>query len=910
VAAGVKIATFNINNINRRLPNLLQWLQAAEPDIACLQELKSTDAEFPEQAIANAGYRAVWHGQKTWNGVAILSRDAEPVVTRTALPGDSDDTEARYIEAAVNGILVANIYLPNGNPQPGPKFEYKLAWLKRLQAHARTLLRTKAPVVLAGDYNVAPTELDIYPTKSWDDDALVQPESRTAYARLVKQGWTDALRSLHPAERIYTYWNYMRHRWERDAGLRIDHLLLSPSLAGRLEAAGVDRDVRGQDGASDHAPVWITLKDQSSRTRGRGGKAAAAIKSKEARPEFIAPQLCETVERPPSHKGWVHEVKLDGYRTQLQVRNRHAALRTRTGLDWTSKFRTTAKAAARFPDCIIDGEVVAFDAHGKPSFSALQAALSGGRTQDLVYFAFDLLFEGEHDLRRAPLHERKARLKKLLEDHRDDERIRYVEHIEGNGADVLQSASQLNFEGIISKKLDSPYLSGRTANWVKAKCRPGHEVVIGGWTTNKSQFRSLLAGVYRGGQFVYVGRVGTGYGRDIIARILPRLRKVETKASPFEGKDAPLLKRDVHWTRPELVAEIEFAGWTTDGHLREAAFKGLRDDKPADEVESDKPVQSKNQTKSAILVSSSRASGQTAEVMGVAVSHTDKPLWANDGSGQPITKLDLAHYFESIGPWMIQHLKGRPCSIVRAPHGFGGQQFFQRHAMPGLSDLITLTQAFGDRQPYIQIDRVEALIAVTQMAGMELHPWNCQPGEPEVPGRLVFDLDPAPDVPFAAVIEAAHKMRDILELLGLTAFCKTTGGKGLHVVTPLAPSKAHMDWPEAKKFAHDVCAAMMRDDPKRFVLNMAKDKRRGRIFLDFLRNDRIATAVAPLSPRLRPHAPVSMPVTWPQVKSGLDPSQFTVRSAPGLLKRSKAWADYDLAGKPLKLAIARLAKVL
>ncbi len=255
----MKIATFNINNVNRRLPNLLQWLKTAKPDVVCLQELKCTDDAFPADALAKAGYASAWRGQRTWNGVAILSRGAEPVITRTALPGDADDVQARYIEAAVSGILIGCIYLPNGNPQPGPKFDYKLAWFKRLATHARKLLREEVPVVLAGDFNVAPTDIDIYPTKSWDDDALIQPPTRAAYARLLKQGWTDALRELHSDERIYTFWHYLRHRWERNAGLRIDHLLLSPALAPHLEAAGVDRNVRGKPGASDHAPVWIEL---------------------------------------------------------------------------------------------------------------------------------------------------------------------------------------------------------------------------------------------------------------------------------------------------------------------------------------------------------------------------------------------------------------------------------------------------------------------------------------------------------------------------------------------------------------------------------------------------------------------------------------------------------------------------
>lgn len=255
----MKVATFNINNINRRLPNLLMWLKRAKPDIVALQELKSIDDGFPRAAIERAGYGAVWRGQKTWNGVAILARRAEPVLIRTALPGDNSDHEARYIEAAVKGVIVTSLYLPNGNPQPGPKFDYKLDWFRRLRAHAAKFIKQEIPVVLAGDYNVAPTALDIYPTKSWDKDALIQPKSRAAFQALIRQGWTDAIRTLHPSKPAFTFWDYKRNRWPRDAGLRLDHLLISPALAPRLKQAGVDRMVRGEEGASDHAPAWATL---------------------------------------------------------------------------------------------------------------------------------------------------------------------------------------------------------------------------------------------------------------------------------------------------------------------------------------------------------------------------------------------------------------------------------------------------------------------------------------------------------------------------------------------------------------------------------------------------------------------------------------------------------------------------
>jgi exodeoxyribonuclease III len=290
----MKIASFNINNIKRRLPNLLAWLSEAAPDVVCLQELKATDREFPAAALDRAGYQAVWRGQPTWNGVAILARDATPIVTRTALPGDADDTQSRYIEAAVNGVIVACIYAPNGNPQPGPKFDYKLAWLDRLIAHAAELYAAGVPVVLAGDYNVVPTERDIYPTKSWDHDALLQPQSRAAYARLLQQGWTDSIRTLYPDEAMYTYWDYKRMRWQRNGGLRIDHILLSPDVAGRIEAAGVDREVRGREDASDHAPVWVVLGDGA-----RAGRKPAKRSNRKA----PSPRAAKTAAAPPVARG-------------------------------------------------------------------------------------------------------------------------------------------------------------------------------------------------------------------------------------------------------------------------------------------------------------------------------------------------------------------------------------------------------------------------------------------------------------------------------------------------------------------------------------------------------------------------------------------------------------------------------
>jgi bifunctional non-homologous end joining protein LigD len=621
-------------------------------------------------------------------------------------------------------------------------------------------------------------------------------------------------------------------------------------------------------------------------------------------PDFIEPQLCKSLDRPPAGPGWAHEIKFDGYRLQLRVEDGRATLRTRKGLDWTEKFAAIARAAADLPDAILDGEVVALDAAGQPDFAGLQAALSDGDTGDLIFFAFDLLAQKGEDLRGLALRERKARLKAMM--GKDEPRLRFVDHFETAGDAVLLSACKLELEGIISKRLDAPYRSGRGETWTKAKCRAGHEVVIGAYTTTGSAFRSLIAGVYRDGELAHVGRIGTGFGRDKVAKLLPRLKALETSKSPFQGKGAPRKADNIHWVKPRLVAEIEYAGFTGDGAIRQAAFKGLREDKPAAEVEVEAPAPAETVELSTPAPKAAPATISTSRtdsvVLGVTISKPDKPLWP-DVDGAPGTKIDLARYMEAVGPWMLPHIKGRPASIIRVPDGVGGETFFQRHAMRGMSSLIELVSVKGDKQPYIQFDRVEALIAAAQIAAVEIHPWNCQPGDPEAAGRLVFDLDPAPGVTFEDVVDGAREIRDRLEEVGLVSFCKTTGGKGLHVVTPLSDK---VPWDAAKTFAREVCARMAADAPDKYLIGMSKKAREGRIFLDYLRNDRTSTAVAPLSARARPGGTVSMPLNWTQVKAGLDPTRFTIRTAPALIARSTAWEDYFDAAKPLKAAIKRL----
>jgi len=755
-------------------------------------------------------------------------------------------------------------------------------------------------------------------------------------------------------EKLHGSWVLVRMRNDRTGGKRTNWLLIKHRDENVLE--GEANDILDQDrsvasgrsmeqiaAGKGKAPkpfmmakttrmnadaVWQSNRGDAHEARAKtlatkapAPKAKAVAPKKAAMPDFIKPELCTSVDEPPGGEGWGHEIKFDGYRVQIRVEAGEATLKTRKGLDWTSKFGAIAKEARKLPDAVVDGEIVALDSGGNPDFSALQAALSDGKTDELIFYAFDLMFTEGLDLRLLPLRERKQRLQKLLKSNIKGKNvhIRYVEHFESDGETVLESARKLKLEGIVSKRLDAPYRSGRSDSWTKTKTRPGHEVVIGGWKTTNGKFRSLMVGVNKGDHLAYVGVVGTGFGQDKVKQLMPALERAASDKSPFGGKNAPRRAREMHWLKPELVAEIEFAGFTGDGNVRQAAFKGLRQDKPASEVVAEEPVMTKVKKPMARAAATAASAGtivhrtpsktRDVEVMGVTISKPDKALWPDAGDKEPVTKLDLARYFEQIGEWMIDHLKGRPCSIVRAPDGIAGEKFFQRHGMQGTSELLELVTVWGDRKPYLQIDRVEGLAAVAQVAAVELHPWNCAPDEYEVPGRLVFDLDPAPNVDFTEVIAAAKEMRQRLKALGLESFCKTTGGKGLHVVTPLRHgARDKVGWKEAKAFAQGVCQWMANDNPEQYLLNMSKKLRKGKIFLDYLRNDRMSTAVAPLSPRARPGATVSMPLTWTQVKNDLDPKRYTVRTVPGLLAKSKAWNGYDDAAAAIKPAIKKLAE--
>ena len=613
-------------------------------------------------------------------------------------------------------------------------------------------------------------------------------------------------------------------------------------------------------------------------------KPARKPKGKDPFPGFIPPALATLKPKPPQGAGWVHEIKFDGYRLQAQVRGAKAKLLTRSGQDWTDRFGTDIpKALAALPakTAILDGELVVEGAGGASDFSALQAELSANRTDRFRYYLFDALYLDGEDLRKQPLIDRKARLAALIEGAPDP--LRLSEHFDEDGEVMLRHACRLSLEGLVSKQRDAAYATGRTKSWIKSKCSDRQEFVIAGYvssTVSKDLVGSLVLGYHRDGKLVHAGRVGTGFSQAVARDLAARLAPLARKTPPFAGKLTADAARGVTWVKPELAAEVEFRAWTADGILRHASFRGLREDKPAREITREAPPEA----------------AKPAPKPTVKLTHPDRVYWPDAG----VSKQGLADYYAQVWPRMAPHLVNRPVALLRCPGGIEGQCFFQKHAWKGLSrEILTFHDPLddADAEPLVAVDGLPGLIGLVQGGALEIHTWQSTLDDLEHPDQAVFDLDPGEGVGWPAMIAAAEQVRDRLDKLGFAAFVKTSGGKGLHVVTPLKPAAG---WDAVRAFAADLAKAMAADDPDRYVATITKSKRTGRILIDYLRNGRNNTAIAPYATRARPGAAVSMPLAWEDLGPEIGPAHFTVANAPARVANTPdPWSDFRAAARPL-----------
>ncbi|HWP27684.1 MAG TPA: DNA ligase D [Xanthobacteraceae bacterium] len=629
---------------------------------------------------------------------------------------------------------------------------------------------------------------------------------------------------------------------------------------------------------------------ESSRAAARGLKTKSrAARSKSPSPKFpafVAPQLATLVDSAPAGSEWLHEIKYDGYRALAAHAGGEVLIRTRNGLDWTKKFAPLVPALSRLKckSALIDGEIAVADAKGYTDFGALQDALATGRG-GFSYYAFDLLHLDGKDLRARPLRERKRLLRKLLKTASKNGPLIYSDHVRGNGEQVFRRACELKLEGIVSKRAGDPYRSGRTRSWLKIKCGLEQEFVIIGWRPSKKAgrpFSSILLAAHDRGELRYCGRVGAGYSDARLDDLAAAFRKYARRTPPVQ--DLPQeIAREARFVEPVLVAEIAFRGWTRDNLIRQGSFKGLRADKPARAVIRERPMPA---AKAAANPSGRRRNGDS-EIAGVRVSHPDRVLFEE----RSITKRQLIDYYLAVADVMLPYIVGRPLALVRCPDGSEGERFFQKHATAGWPrefKRVRIREKSGTDE-YLYIEDERGLVAAAQMSVLELHIWGSRADRVEQPDRMVFDLDPDEGLPFAAVVSAARELRQRLERLALQSFPLVTGGKGIHVVVPLAPGHG---WDDHRHFAEALARVMAEDAPDRYVASMSKVKRHGKIFIDYLRNQRGATAIAPYSSRARRQGFVAWPVSWQGLARLDNAHPVTVATAAKFLSRRDPWAGY------------------
>lgn len=694
------------------------------------------------------------------------------------------------------------------------------------------------------------------------------------------------------------------------------------SVLGRGGMPDGDTGKRADRRAGGDADV---AKPATRRAKPKAGQPASvaaripmpAAARRAALPLTLSPQLATLVQAPPANPDeWEYEVKFDGYRLLARVEDGDVRLFTRNGHDWTAKLKRLAAEVRSLglPSAWLDGEIVVVGKDGGTDFQALQNAFDSERTDAIQYFVFDLPYYDGHDLRKVPMVERRALLRRLFEEHNVSAQLRFSESFEAGPDEILSAACRLRLEGLIGKRLDSPYVSSRSQSWIKLKCSERQEFVIGGFTDpqgTRSELGALLLGIHdENGRLVYAGKVGTGFDESTLTTVRQRLDALRTDTSPFERVPAAAGKLKANWVKPKAIAEVSFGSWTRDGLVRHAVFHGLREDKSPTAIGKEraiappggaaKPGRAKRAPANAAHAGGKGNSGKEA----VRISHADRVIDPSTGA----TKGDLVRYYEAVAPRMIKELRGRPLAVLRGPSGIGGELFFQKHAetfrIAGVNRLDPAL--WPGHPPMIEVANETGIVAAAQLNVIEFHTWNADKRYIDKPDRVIFDLDPGEGVPWDQVKEAAALVKGLLDELELVAFLKTSGGKGLHVVVPVT---RRLGWDPVKDFAESLVVHMARTIPQRFVSKSGPRNRVGKIFIDYLRNGRGATTVAAFSARARPGLGVSIPVTWQELPSLKGGDQWNIASAPTRLEQTAhadPWAGYDDVRQTLTAAIRRL----